>query len=104
MDIAVLLICGAIGGAARGLLGYVKYLRSYKNVEFDWKYFVGSVGTSIVVGAGAVWVIKESGISFEGLQLNAALAAIIGYAGGDAVENIYKVILKKPTLGKSAQD
>ncbi len=95
-----LLICGALGGVARGLLGYSKYVRSYKSVTFNWKYFATTVGTSLVVGAGAVWVIKDSGMSFEGFAVNNAVAVIIGYAGGDAVENIYRAILKKPVIAK----
>ena len=45
-------------------------------------------------------MIKESGMSFEGFQVNNAVAVIIGYAGGDAVENLYRAILKKPVVSK----
>lgn len=58
-----------------------------------------TVGVSAVVGAGIVWAIKESGINFEGIQLNGAVAFILGYAGGDVLENLYKILVKKPLLG-----
>lgn len=94
------LIFGALGGVARGLVGYLKHFQAYKNVKFEWKYFSMAVGISAAVGLAVVWSIVDSGITFvEGVEINAGLAVIIGYAGGDAIENLYKIILKKPVLG-----
>lgn len=95
-----ILIFGAFGGVARGLVGYVKYHLSYKDIEFSWPYFGMSVGISAVVGFAVVWAMESAGITFaEGLNINPGLAFIIGYAGGDALENLYKIIFKEPVLG-----
>jgi len=97
----VVIVFGALGGAARGIVGYTKYYTSYKNVKFDWRYFGSMIGVSAAVGLAVVWALRESGISLvEGTSftINPSLALIIGYAGGDAIENLYKIILKKPVL------
>ena len=95
-----ILIFGALGGVARGLVGYSKYFRSYRDLEFSWPYFGMTVGISTFVGFLAVWAIDGAGVQFaEGVNINPAIALIIGYAGGDAVENIYKIIAKQPILG-----
>lgn len=99
MELAILLFFGGIGGVARGLVGFSKYYTSYKNVVFSWKYFLLTVGLSAALGAGVVWVIRDSGLSFQGLTLNGAAAFILGYAGGDVLENLYKILGKKPLLG-----
>lgn len=95
-----ILVFGALGGVARGLVGFVKHYLSYKEVPFNLQYFITTVGISSVVGLAVVWAIDGAGVTFaEGLAINPAIAFIIGYAGGDAVENIYKIILKEPILG-----
>lgn len=94
------LIFGALGGVVRGLVGYLKHFQAYKTVKFEWKYFGMAVGISALAGLAVVWSVVDSGITFsEGMKVNAGLATIIGYAGGDAIENLYKIILKKPILG-----
>ncbi len=102
----MVLLFGALGGVARGLVGYTKYLTSYKDVKFDPKYFGMNVLVSMVVGLGTVWALDGSGLAHDftqGFSLNPAVALIIGYAGGDAIENIYKIILKKPILVPTAK-
>lgn len=99
MELAMLLLFGGIGGVARGLVGFSKYYTSYKNVVFSWKYFLLTVGLSAVIGAGIVLAVRDSGISFEGVTLNGSVAFILGYAGGDVLENLYKILVKKPILG-----
>lgn len=95
-----ILIFGAFGGVVRGLVGYSKYFRSYRDLEFSWSYFGMTVGISTFVGFLAVWAIDGAGVQFaEGIDINPAIAFIIGYAGGDAVENIYKIIANQPILG-----
>ena len=97
-----ILFFGTIGGIARGLVGYSKYYTSYKNVKFEWKYFGMTVGVSAVVGLLVVWAFMGANLTFmNGVEMNPALAAIAGYAGGDAIENIYKIILKKPVFKPS---
>lgn len=99
MDIALILLFGALGGVTRGVVGFLKYFTSYKNVTFSWVYLAVTVGISAVVGLAVVWAIRESGINFEGVVLNPAIAFILGYAGGDVLENVYKILVKKPVLG-----
>ena len=90
------LIGGFIGGATRGLIGYLKHQYSYKNVGFDWKYFSVMMILSGAIGLLASVAIKYSFISFEGVEyISPAIAFIIGYAGGDFLDGIYKILLKK---------
>ena len=58
------------------------------------------VGVSALVGFAVVWALESAGITIaDGIAINPGIAFIIGYAGGDAIENLYKIILKKPILG-----
>jgi len=94
-----ILIAGFGGGFLRGLVGFIKHQFSYKNVKFDLKYFVGMMFISGVIGLLIAMAIKETGIKFLGSDvLTPALAFIIGYAGGDFLENLYKIIIKKSSL------
>jgi len=95
MDFAIL-IAGFGGGLIRGLVGFLKYYYSYKNTPFNPLYFFATSFLSGVVGLLTAGAIKESGIIVSGLgTLSPALALIVGYAGGDFLENIYKIIFKK---------
>ena len=85
------------GGILRGLVGFVKYQFSYKEVKFRPYYFLGMMFVSGVVGAMATLAIKEIGFTLLG-SFSPALAFIIGYAGGDFIENIYKIIIKKSSF------
>jgi len=94
-----ILIAGFGGGALRGLVGFIKHQFSYKNVKFQLTYFLAMMFLSGVVGLLVAITVKETGITFLGLDyLSPALAFIIGYAGGDFLENLYKIIIKKPSL------
>lgn len=94
-----ILIAGFGGGAIRGLIGFIKHQFSYKNVGFRLPYFLAMMFLSGMVGLLVAIAIKETGISFLGLDyLSPALAFIIGYAGGDFLENIFKIIIKKSSL------
>lgn len=87
MDLLILITAFG-GGAVRGMVGYIKYQFSYKQVGFNLPYFLAMVFISGMVGvmvAGA-------------FNLNAILAFIIGYAGGDFLENVYKIIAKRPSI------
>ncbi len=85
------------GGFIRGLVGYIKHQFSYKNVPFNWKYFLGMMAVSGLIGMVSAIAIKELGFTLFG-QFTPALAFVIGYAGGDFIENIYKIIIKKSNL------
>ena len=93
-----ILIAGFGGGALRGLVGFIKHQFSYKKVEFKLTYFLTMMFLSGVVGFLSAVATKETGIVSSGLDFSPALAFIVGYAGGDFLENIYKIIIKKSSL------
>ena len=90
-------IAGFGGGVVRGLVGFIKHQFSYKNVGFNLSYFFGMSFLSGIVGSLSAIVIKEAGFTLLG-SFSPALSFIIGYAGGDFLENIYKIIIKKSSL------
>lgn len=94
-----ILLTGFLGRVIRGLVGYLKYRSSYKNTAFLFNYFLLSVGISGLVGFVAVWVTKDLGMTFLGLPgITPAIAIIVGYAGGDFIENLYKILTSKTSL------
>ena len=94
-----ILIAGFGGGVIRGLVGFVKHQYSYKEVKFNLPYFLSMMFISGIIGLLTAVAIKELGMTFFGLNyLTPALALVIGYAGGDFLENVYKIIIKKPSL------
>ena len=93
------IIAGSIGGVLRGAMGISKYMRSYKDVKIQPWYFAGMVALSGLIGGVAAWVTHDLGLGFLGLEeLPVAVALIIGYAGGDFIENIAKILTQKTTL------
>jgi len=85
----------------RGGLGVAKYSLSYKDVNLRPWYFAATVTLSGVLGGMAAWVTNDLGIAFLGVkQLSPAIALIIGYAGGDFLENIAKIITQKTNFSK----
>ncbi|HOS87998.1 MAG TPA: hypothetical protein PL093_00605 [Candidatus Pacearchaeota archaeon] len=93
-----ILIAGFGGGAVRGLVGFLKKESSYsyKNPSFNIPYFFLMAFISAVVGLLTAIAVKESAITIEGISfISPAIAFIIGYAGGDFLEGLYKVILKR---------
>ena len=93
-----LLIAGFGGGMIRGLVGFIKHQYSYKNVDFNLPYFFSMVFISGAVGIIVAVAINEAGFQIEGVEhISPALALIIGYAGGDFLDNVYKIIAKKVT-------
>ncbi len=94
-----LLLAGAGGGIVRGLMGLTKHRLAYKDVPFKPWYFFGTVGISAFIGLTVTWAIAGSGIELPFADpINTAIAFIIGYAGGDFIENLYKILLKQPDL------
>ncbi len=92
-----IILAGFGGGAIRGLVGFIKHQFSYKEVEFKLPYFISMMVLSGIVGLLAAVSVRELGFTFLG-AFSPALSFIIGYAGGDFIENIYKIIVKKPDL------
>lgn len=100
-----ILIAGFDGGVVRGLVGFIKHRYSYKSVPFKLPYFLAMMFISGVVGVLTAIAIKELGLTFFGLtQLTPALAFVVGYAGGDFLENVYKTIIRKPSLYSFPED
>jgi len=95
-----ILIAGFGGGVVRGLVGFIKHQFSYKNVGFNFPYFFGMVFLSGVIGLLCATAVKEAGLTLEG-YFTPAVSFIVGYAGGDFIENIYKIIIKKSSLAES---
>ena len=91
------LIAGFGGGAVRGLVGFVKHQFSYKNVGFDLPYFLVMTFISGIIGLVVASSVESLGFMLEG-AFSPALSFIVGYAGGDFLENIYKIIIKKSSL------
>ena len=96
---STILLAGLLGGIIRGLVGYLKYRSSYKNTSFLLNYFLLSVGISGVVGLLAAWITNDLGLAFLGLaSITPAIAVIVGYAGGDFIENLFKILTGKTSL------
>lgn len=94
-----ILLAGFGGGVIRGLVGFIKHQYAYKNVGFRLPYFLGMMFLSGVIGLLTAIVTKELGITFLGMDyITPAISFVIGYAGGDFIENLYKIIIKKPSL------
>jgi hypothetical protein len=100
-----ILVAGFGGGVIRGLVGYIKHQYSYKNVGFNLPYFFVMMFLSGMIGILTAVGINELGLDFLQIShISPALALIIGYAGGDFLENIYKIIVKKPDLYSASKD
>ena len=97
MEYLFILIAGFGGGVVRGLVGFTKHQFSYKGVGFNLKYFLGMMFISGIVGLLTAVTIKELGLTLLG-SYTPALAFVVGYAGGDFIENIYKIITQKSSI------
>lgn len=92
-----ILIAGFGGGVIRGLVGFIKHQYAYKNVGFNLPYFLAMSFISGIIGLLSVMAVKEAGLTLGGI-FSPALGFIAGYAGGDFIENIYKIIIKKSSF------
>ncbi len=96
MDYFLILVAGFGGGVVRGLMGYVKHQYSYKNVGFNLPYFITMMFLSGVVGILTAAAVKELASVAISVGFSTAIAFVAGYAGGDFLEGLYKVLIKKP--------
>ncbi|OHA65203.1 MAG: hypothetical protein A3D64_02225 [Candidatus Wildermuthbacteria bacterium RIFCSPHIGHO2_02_FULL_49_9] len=95
----IMILAGFGGGVIRGLMGFVKHKYSYKEVSFSLPSFLSTVAISGGVGVATALTVRELGLEFLGSSvLTPAMALIVGYAGGDLIENIWKIITKNPEL------
>jgi fluoride ion exporter CrcB/FEX len=93
MEYLYIILGGLGGGIVRGLIGYIKHQFSYKQVDFKLPYFFVIIFLSGIIGTLCAAAIDRSGIT--NTIITPALAFVIGYAGGDFLDNIYKIIIKK---------
>ena len=92
---------GFLGGVIRSLLGLIKYSQSYKEVKIKPWYLLSTTLLSGFVGLITAWVISDLGIALLDLEnLPLAFALVVGYAGGDFIENIFKIMTKDPNFLK----
>lgn len=92
-----LFIAGFGGGFVRGLMGFVKHQYAYKDVKFNLPYFFSMLLISGSIGVLSAVAVRELGLGVLGVpNVSPAVAFVIGYAGGDFIENVAKIILKKP--------
>ncbi|HXK36076.1 MAG TPA: hypothetical protein VJ553_00655 [Candidatus Paceibacterota bacterium] len=97
-----ILVAGLLGGVIRGVVGFIKHQFSYKNVPFDPSYFAGMMAMSGLVGLVTAVAVEDTGTRFLGVEtLSPGMALIAGYAGGDFIENLYKIVFKKTPFGGS---
>jgi len=95
----IILMTGFGGGAVRGLVGFIKHQRAYKNVPFHLPYFLTMMFISGTIGFLTSAAVKNTGMIFLGVSVfSPALSFIVGYAGGDFLENIYKILTKKASF------
>ncbi len=93
------LVAGLFGGLLRGGVGLVKYITSYKDVQIRPYYFMGAVLLSGVIGYVSAWIAKDAADIFLDIDtLPLSFAVIAGYAGGDFIENLFKIGMKEPHL------
>ena len=92
-----IILAGFGGGAVRSIVGYYKST-SFANPSFDIKNFVLMILLSGFIGLIAAVVTKELDLSILGLSgtFTPAVAFLVGYAGGDLLDNLYKIFLRKP--------
>lgn len=90
-----ILIAGFGGGAVRGLIGFVKHQYSYSSAKFNMFHFLGMTFISGIIGLLTAFALSQTEVEFLGGSYTPAIAFIIAYAGGDFVESVAKIILKK---------
>jgi hypothetical protein len=65
-------------------------------VGFNTPYFFTMMFLSGLIGVLTAAAVKELGQQVLSIAFSSAVAFVAGYAGGDFLENLYKIIIKKP--------
>lgn len=92
-------VAGLGGGLTRGLVGYIKHSASSHTFKFDLLYFLLMMFLSSVVGLLTAAAVSGLDLPFTGVtSLTPAIAFIVGYAGGDFLENVYKILIRRTTV------
>lgn len=93
------LLAGFFGGILRGGMGLFKYTVSYKNIEIRPYYFTVMVILTGIVGWISAWVVRDAiDIFLEVDDVPVSFALVAGYAGGDFIENLFKIAMREPHL------
>ena len=87
----------------RGLVGFVKYQYSYKNVGFNAPYFLLMMAISGVVGLLVSAAVRDIAGSVLVVAFSPSISFIAGYAGGDFIENLYKILFRKNSIFNTPQ-
>jgi len=98
MEYLTILICGFGGGMVRGLVGFIKYQYSYKNIGFNLPYFFTMMFISGIVGLMVTAAVRDIAGDVLTVAFSPGIALIAGYAGGDFIENLYKIIFRKTSI------
>lgn len=98
MDYALLLVAGFGGGVVRGLVGFIKHQYSYKHTGFNAPYFFMMMFVSGIVGLMVSAAVRDVAGVVLVVAYSPSIAFIAGYAGGDFIENLYKILFRKTTL------
>lgn len=98
MEYLSVLIAGFGGGMVRGLVGFIKYQYSYKNIGFNLPYFFTMMFISGIVGLMVAAAVRDIAGNVLTLSFSPGIALIAGYAGGDFIENLYKIIFRKTSI------
>ncbi len=82
-------------------MGLFKYTVSYKDIQIRPYYFSGMVILTGVIGWICAWIARDAiDIFLEVKDVPVSFALVAGYAGGDFIENVFKIAMKEPHLFK----
>lgn len=85
-------LAGFLGGAVRGFVGFLKYKNYNIGPSFRLSRFLVMACISGFAGVGASYVGLSLGTP---LFSHSAVAFVLGYAGGDFLENVYRILRDK---------
>ncbi len=92
-------IAGLFGGLLRGGMGLFKYTTSYKDIEIRPYYFAGMVILTGIIGWVSAWILRDAlEIFLEISRIPLSFGLVAGYAGGDFIENVFKIAMREPQL------
>lgn len=96
MEYLIVGVAGLCGGMARGFVGFIQHQFRFKDVPFKLYYFLGMISLSGCVGIVVALASAEVAKTFFNMtNVTFGLAIIVGYAGGDFIEILYKLLSKK---------
>jgi len=86
MEILQYFVFGFIGGAVRGAVGVLKYLKAQGwHTPINWQYAFITVLAAAIIGGGVGLLVDK----------NLLLSVTSGYMGIDIYESLFKLVGKK---------